>query len=265
MRKDMTQNEILEDSFLKYSSFNMNTLQVIMQSKLYYSHVSQYNDPTEVFIDFDYSEYYNGYKSRLDNPELQDFRHCIEIIMNSKESYPRNSPSQVAKDVPGKIAEIIKSKYRCVSLAQQLSTLMFAHYADAFRGVCLVFDRNNPYFSQAIEVKYEWYYQDKFLGFLDYVRTMKGAYTRKMHEWSYEKEFRLLKEPVEFNTPQLSNMGFLDEYPPEALKAIVLGSRFPKRDWDVLIQLRDAKVINASIYESEVTRRGIRVKPIYLQ
>ncbi len=253
-----------QNSLFKYVPFDINALYNILNNQVFYSHVSCYNDPAELLLDFQFTEYYNTYERHLNNEELSDFHDCIKIIMESKKrrnpALEKQRPSPVEPHVKKEIASIIQSKYRCLSLCRgDLSTLMFAHYADSFKGICLVYDGDLEYFKGIHKVKYTGYFQTKFIHFVDGVKTLKEAYTRKHREWRYENEFRILKEEREFVSPSLSNAGYLDPIPKEALKHIILGSRIRIQDRDILTLLKKYGAINAEIYTSDVKQNGVSV------
>jgi hypothetical protein len=91
--------------------------------------------------------------------------------------------------------------------------LMWAHYADKHRGVCLKFDtdKDNLFFKP--NELHEIYYSENYpiVKFQDII-SMKKAFNTKFKDWSYEKEYRLIKDGAEktyqYNSKCLAEVTF---------------------------------------------------------
>jgi hypothetical protein len=86
------------------------------------------------------------------------------------------------------------------------STLMWAHYAERHRGICLEFSAKDPLFSGAFEVMYA-----ENRPIIDWHSLANGTeMTEKMvliksSDWAYEREYRILARAREFDQePSLS-------------------------------------------------------------
>src|ERR1044071_4689643 len=113
------------------------------------------------------------------------------------------------------------------------SLLMWAHYADNHRGFVLGFDADHHFFSKRRNATDEF----GFLRKVDYRRQRPNVvlsdtsstvwFGTKSHQWAYEKEWRIVRVLSE-TIHQIVIPPFpicLFEFPPDALKEIVLGSR----------------------------------------
>lgn len=96
--------------------------------------------------------------------------------------------------------------------------LMWAHYADKHKGLCLEFDGscNCKFFGEAQPVEYEDYtpiplHKDK-------KRQMTRAILMKSKHWSYEKEYRIFR-------PEMAGKNI--DYPVELLTGIIFGCMAP--------------------------------------
>lgn len=126
--------------------------------------------------------------------------------------------------------------------------LMWAHYGDNHKGVCLVFDRNKliellkisrngVYLKQPKRIKYsskefDNYTISKNENIQEFIRkNSKDLIFTKKKDWIYEKEFRLVFLP---NKGKFINRSFFIKNISFALKAIILGENFPDSYKDVM-------------------------------
>lgn len=94
------------------------------------------------------------------------------------------------------------------------SILMWSHYADSHRGICLVYDTNHEFFAPAQPVLYQ--EQRPRVDPLKHTneQMLDNAIFTKSNAWAYEKEWRILHYQQGVGERQL---------PIASLKAIVLG------------------------------------------
>jgi hypothetical protein len=71
--------------------------------------------------------------------------------------------------------------------------LMWAHYADAHRGVCLVFDPADPFFATAQPVRYQTERPQVNPLVHSPEQMLDAAMFTKSEHWSYEREWRILQ------------------------------------------------------------------------
>jgi hypothetical protein len=117
----------------------------------------------------------------------------------------------------GLTKEIGKRRIYCLT-PFPTSTLMWSHYSNNHRGICLEFDKNNPLIEKARPVRYkktypEWTPQDLM------VDPLALLFTKAM-DWCYEREFRIIATSLEGPTKLDGNFVTL---PVGALTAIILG------------------------------------------
>lgn len=136
--------------------------------------------------------------------------------------------------------EFIAGRWGIVCLsATPRSTLMWSHYSEHHRGICLEFEATGTLFGAALKIVYRTEYPKMLLG---------GNYgthmlTVKAKEWSEEKEYRLvcpLSEDVTQSkeSPLVMNDGFLSIG--DCLNAVIVGCEMETEAFQAIrILLRD--------------------------
>jgi len=103
------------------------------------------------------------------------------------------------------------------------SLLLWSHYSDSHRGICLVFDANYDDFGLAYQVQYSKDYPSISYFDRDTDKLIELMALTKASAWSYECEFRLLsKEP--WYEPLLPVHDHVYTFPKERLIGVILGS-----------------------------------------
>ncbi|MGF6664986.1 hypothetical protein QF000_006654 [Paraburkholderia atlantica] len=105
------------------------------------------------------------------------------------------------------------------------SPVMWAHYGDKHKGVCLGFDVDD---AEACQVKYE---PRRLSGLLDHIgrgqllneQQMRAVLTTKFKDWAYEREWRIFAG-LSDREPE-SGLYFLDFAPHFTLREVILGHR----------------------------------------
>jgi hypothetical protein len=101
------------------------------------------------------------------------------------------------------------------------SSLMWSHYGEGHRGICLEFQLDNPVFKGAWEVSYaEGYPKWAPHKALDYAMDM---ILTKSDEWAYEKEFRIIASNTYPDGHPLKLDGDFLKLPPGALTGVIVG------------------------------------------
>lgn len=93
--------------------------------------------------------------------------------------------------------------------------LMWAHYADSHRGVCLVFDASEPFFATAQPVHYRDLRPNVNPVVHSHDQMLDAAMFTKSSHWSYEREWRIL---------QYKKGPGVYVVPVTALKQVILGA-----------------------------------------
>lgn len=162
----------------KYRSLSENSLkfteQIFSRSELYFSPIGSLNDPSEG----NYRSNSPGYNYEGIDPS---------VIEEMSESLCRSTKER---------AEQITSNVGVLSLSESSSsTLMWSHYADGHRGICLELDTValEPHFPDIHPVIYSNVAPSvDVFGTPPEMELAKAMCLTKAEEWQYEKEWRVL-------------------------------------------------------------------------
>jgi hypothetical protein len=123
----------------------------------------------------------------------------------------------------------IDKRYRVYCLTTKPDCpLMWAHYADHHRGVCLEFDMRKPDLCAAIQVQYREMYPSFHL---NDGKDLSPLYTKSFH-WQYEEEYRLIaqEESSAFPVDTMITSNQLYHLPAGSLTSIIIGARASEQD-----------------------------------
>jgi len=267
----------------KYAPFSKFTLENITKCQVSCRHFSQFNDPFEFWSiiergephpDVDPLRYQRALKAwDFETSYSEDVRDYFEEIRGYQLDF-----DQVFKGV----------RISCFA-RQPDNLLMWSHYADGLRGVCLEFDEErliaNNTDAQMIDVHYSekpdyvdafeyalandqiWYcevayeetknksYLDERPRLWDIInRTIVAAFATKPIEWQYERECRLI-----IQSDMASDLQF-HAYPIDALKRIIVGQRAREEDLQQLEQAISATGASIPIAEASCVRDRYRLE-----
>jgi Protein of unknown function (DUF2971). len=117
----------------------------------------------------------------------------------------------------------IDKRYRVYCLTTKPACpLMWAHYADHHRGVCLEFDMLKPNLCAAIQVQYREMYPSFHL---NDGKDLSPLYTKSFH-WQYEEEYRLIaqEESSAFPVDTIITRNQLYDLPAGSLTSVIIGA-----------------------------------------
>jgi hypothetical protein len=191
------------------------TKDVFINNRLWHCATKDFNDPFEARFDFRLtSEEFNAHDflfrwksfSNLDDDD-------ILALMASVEKHHIDPHYEM---LARKFQETIQQKTVVLSLCEEYQNiLMWSHYADSHRGICIEFDLNAAfeYWRRVLPVQYLHHYP-YVLGTEISVSELSAIYLSKSTQWTYEKEWRFINE--------LKTPGLL-EFPEESISGVILG------------------------------------------
>lgn len=198
----------------KYRSEDQ-AVQFLKNQNIYFSNFKEFNDPFEssanIIADFTPQQYYNFLIST-------GFSHI----------YASEAANQIEK---GKVYDVLKEAieialqnigYYCMT-SRPDNLLMWAHYADCHRGVCLKFDILEDIDSFLIPAPIE--YNSEYINFDVLDSDITKLIRRKSCDWAYEQEYRIIK-------PDFHG---LKKVKRSALKEIIFGCRTSEEVRDEII------------------------------
>jgi len=169
-------------------------LQSLVNSQLYFAHPARLNDQFDCRVDF---------RASLDNAIIratgtsQDKLKQLREIMNEAVNSDKNKA-------------FVENIGVCSFSLELPNTLMWSHYADNHRGVCLTYGFPKAFFDETVNkilgivrVDYgldplsDWFLHalDQYLPFEGFIRSLiKKAFTVKAELWRYEQEVRIVRK-----------------------------------------------------------------------
>jgi len=256
----------------KFTTLNKNIINSIYENNLWHARVDTLNDPFEFYFNFG-KELPN---STNDLCKLMKDSHywvkphlvthereaAIQLLALSKENDLRSR-------IINKLIEhekLLKKKMQtlCVcSLSEAYDEpLMWSHYSNGMRGICLMFDKEllkeGMLEFEKVEYKSVPPTVDFFKHYIEHKNGEKmalGKFLLTKHTgWTYEKEFRSVSFKVNENTNQL---GFIKKLKASSLKAIIMGSKISQVDKSLLITLSEK--FHFKLYIARVNTQDYKV------
>lgn len=209
----------MPDRLYKYRNFNTRCLRSITKAEVYYASPNEFNDPMdcdptiEVDLDRETLEYLLLILLRKTQKKDKSYDHINNLRDISSEYGDYRTDPEVEAYLKNMLARDIKheldrelGKIGVLSLsATWRSTLMWSHYADEHRGICIEYDTTDQRHPRLGKVKYnmpraisasdiwKWKSQDDAEA-KDWV--MQTYFYAKSPEWKYEQEWRDLASNI---------------------------------------------------------------------
>jgi len=239
------------------------TEEIFTKNRLYFSTRKYFNDPFDCRPKQSFSASEDKIKEyflkRVPKffPALttrQQIRAKTREIMKQKK-YKNNQIQELIEKES--ISKIIDKVGICCFSKRPDNILMWSHYADKHRGICLQFEGkpSTPFFYNAQIVEYQ-----KNLPvinpFIDEKEPLfYKTFLKKSCWWEYEEEWRII-------IPRIGSTTF--EFPPEYLKGVILGSNISeKNEKNVITWAKEIgnpiNVFKAFLKEEEY---GIDIRPL---
>lgn len=243
----------------KYRPMSERTQQILTNCSLFFAAPDQLNDPLDSSIDIE-SEYQAVLSnvSRNDHHPQQRKTFLIHLLNSSHQYFGRDGGPISMNQA---LQQFIQSRGILSLSRTPTSPLLWSHYSDSHRGICLGFDRESltadfeslnedfsycedityaekpPYFDLFIELgeklgefcrpwdnaKYEPSVADNFYS-EQIARLCHANLMYKSSKWSYEEEVRV----VSFSPG-------LMKFDPKSLRQIILGARSSESDLETIL------------------------------
>lgn len=218
----------------KFEKLNVQTLRNLKNAQIYFNTPASFNDPFDCSVleasvtlgDNEVVELFKRY--------LKAGNKIVDFEINSIKDIPQQYIDQIHEASDKNLIDqqdkfLNKTGCTCFSEVND-NILLWSHYTDGHKGICLEFDTSFPLFAKVKEVKYSQRFPS-----IDPIKMLFGSNNEISEEWlkplctkyecwSYEKEWRLLhKEPnVEYG------------YPVEALKSVYFGLSVNHADLEIV-------------------------------
>lgn len=221
-------NGKIRSHLCRYFSIDRNLITSLMENYLWFSTPFSFNDPYDCNIKLDIQKYSlkeiykylnTTYQETLNKPTL-----FTQKDLSEKAKYYLNHPQSFMDIINKELAIGMKDYGICCFSQNENSILMWSHYANKHKGVCLKFDINmdKRTFSTPFKINYK-----KHLPKFNYIKyrldynfkkalLAQYALGTKHKIWKYEDEVRIIKEkpigqyigPISFNKSSLIEVIF---------------------------------------------------------
>jgi hypothetical protein len=241
-----------EGIIFKYRKINDNTKNNLINNELFFSHPEDFNDPFDSKIEVEYKGtikdwYYWASIRNLDKKVIDQRIKDGMIIEVESGIFEFN---QTKKD---KLLKDPKNYYKiCCFSETNLSIMMWSHYADSHKGICLCFKTQKvgnghlrEFFipesmslSPSILFPVDYHKpKPKIINMLALSKTkeyekLMDFHIRKHQDWKYEKEHRQLIHYV-----NETEKGFTVKYRKEYLEGIIFGLKAKREEIDEICDI----------------------------
>lgn len=186
------------DSLFHYQHYSADYLRNTVERRLIrFARASEFNDPWDCKPEFFVPEDPERLRRLVEYMQRASEKHTPRVDpaeRSARAQHFLSNPRELRAALTAASAEMwaqMDMRYRifCLS-AKSNSHLMWGHYADHHRGICLEFGVQTPSFSSATQVNYNAAYPEYALNSDD---DLSPFYT-KSSDWSYEEEYRLVAQ-----------------------------------------------------------------------
>jgi hypothetical protein len=231
-------------SFFKYHAINENLIKILVNNTLWAGAASELNDPYD--CDFDMSQ--DFFKNKIiDKLSFKDMG--ISSVSNNDEKMFLDGLSSAFNEEQLKTFQqlTIEDLGVCCFSSKLNLELMWSHYANSGKGVCLEFDFNTSpeFLKKIIPINYS----NKSILVNEDIDRVK-AFFKKRKAWSYENEWRILNEVGAFSFNKKELIG------------ITFGPRVSKEDFILVLETLKKYDHLATLSKCIYTKSGIEIKQI---
>lgn len=234
-----------------------NLEKLLLGNELYFSSPASFNDPFDCkpAFDFtvtrkellaDYERLTERYGTRLSR---KDRREDQRQLLKDPSRNPKSAAFQrTFQDTHDEF--MAKVGVYCVSEVND-DILMWAHYADSNKGICLEFDGLGNLMALAQPVKYQ-QRRPVIRQFRAEERLLAADLTllTKAEHWKYEKEWRLIRHLKGFGVEPIR---------PENLTGIIIGAQTPDSVTADLLRLLGKRLQPLPLYKVKVSRTDFKL------
>jgi hypothetical protein len=237
---------------------------LLSHSELYFPSPKTFNDPFDCKVDFtfdgctddDIRKYLeNGLNALNREAEIDKW---FEDALSNKIGWQQNVKNQAVEILQ---PEIDSTGVLCFSEHRD-DILMWSHYSDGHKGVCLEFDKERLKawkFCRPVDYDQEYLSFKKFLEALPDNERSAQLLLRKSEHWIYESEWRIIVNPDNDNS---GNRDY--KFPEELLTGVILGCQMTEDKKKIIRDFLKNRKSYVQLYEAKKKENEIalRIEPI---
>lgn len=241
------------NSIFKYTSINEWSIKSLRDRDIFMNAPCRFNDP------YDFAP-----NMKMQNLSYQELYECYEKLSNGRPIRKIfHGPMQrdfLIHEITRRLRRGIRASIKhasenlgvsCFSESKDI-ILMWSHYADHHKGMCIEFDTKEQPFPSLCKVEYEIEFPEVNPIFAireDFNIYMKFFITKYI-EWNYEREWRLI-------VPEADSK---QTYSAKAIKAIYFGSRAKESDIKIICQIARTHNPEVKLYKSKMSNTKFELK-----
>jgi len=253
----------------KYCKFDVNALQVIINKTLYFSAPDKLNDPLDSNFELEIENSENFSEKTRDyikhsgfpiNEKVKSMLRDYSLIQNNVDKQ-KELLMEYLYDLQNKYLGICSFSNKAID-----QNLMWSHYTNEAKGLCLVFDREQ--LAQSLMNNKLRNYR-MYKGTVSYdgikpldveINTEGELYSTfdhlfsKTKHWKGEEEYRIVLEKHETDGFNPNIFDPLLKFDDNCLKVIITGQRMLKEHQKMLLQLKANNVFEAELKEHKFDR-----------
>ncbi|NQU47147.1 MAG: DUF2971 domain-containing protein [Planctomycetes bacterium] len=230
-----------------------------MRSEIYFPFPSQFNDPFDCSFAPNFHEVEDSeipvildWLAQRSGTPVEQLR--AQLAMEGKEEFLGKINAGVLSGFLESISNVRDGRGIACFAERFNHPLMWAHYSDGHRGICLEFDSSLHPFNQARQVNYQ--REKPFLRISEVLsepiknNSALMAYCTKLPEWEYESEWRILH----------SKGNVCEAYEERALTGVYLGAVIKEKDVELIIRLVEGRKFKPKIYRGRTCREQLALR-----
>ena len=191
----------------------------LIYNYLWFSSPFDFNDPYDCNIELDYENNTLQEIEKFGREVNEGINRFSEEGLLERVNYIANNPKEISQLMRKQDKDNLSEIGICCFSEKDDSLLMWSHYSDSHKGICLSFDfeEDKVFFTTPYCVEYpEKYPVINFINDRKSLRPWRILIATKSKEWKYEQEIRIVKDErkppckqnIEFKKKALSSIKF---------------------------------------------------------
>ena len=246
-------DEIRPVKLYKYRHWNDNTKKILINNELYFQSAENFNDPFDanIILDMDATPaewisravlLHNHYGGEMPKSEYQKMCSVLYHITEEERAYFSKNVTELVTQEVRKNTGIY-----CFTKSED-NILMWSHYANEHKGICLEFDHSAPALFSAAKVNYCFDYPKVNYFTSTYDELMNIRYFTKAKDWEYEQEYRIV-------IPDFSSQ--IKAIESQIITGAICGCCMPDEDIKEVIAILQDRPTPTMLYKAEKKKYGL--------
>lgn len=242
----------------KYRSMNTkkdreHTLHILSHNEIYFAKCTEFNDPFDCNLHISCEGDFNIHKEKLRKmyPGLSEKKLDIQTQKDLQKENIKKSERKVNNN----IRRIIEQAGIFSMSAKRDNLLMWSHYADYHKGICIEFKTTNGKLFGCDLLNVDYVVNYPKLTLYDEVDSefAKKTVRTKSEDWKYEEEWRIIYKEIG-----------CQNFPSEEISGVILGSRISERNKALVFKCLSENNCKVKLYEAHKCKEkfGLDIIPV---